>query len=258
MSFERAMPVVFRWEGGYVDHPKDPGGATNFGITHQSLAAWRKQPVTKADVRALTKEEAAQIYRARFWAPVRGDDLPVGVDLVTFDAAVNSGPARGARWTQAAARVAQDGWIGPLTLAALRTMDAASIIKDATDRRLSFVQSLRTWSTFGRGWARRIGDIRATALSWAGQQPSQIRSDALAQETKAKKDAGGAAATGAGGAGSGGAAVVEPSGDPQILVLVVVAIALIAAAVFLASRARARNIVAEQMMVTATRIERNG
>jgi lysozyme family protein len=237
--FHRAIPIILKHEGGYVDHPKDPGGATNFGITHLTLAAWRGRAVTKQDVRQLSKQEAEDIYRARFWQPISADRMTPGVDLVTFDAAVNSGPGRGVRWTQRAVGVEQDGRVGPVTLAAINSTPAATVIKRATDYRLSFMQSLRIWSTFGRGWARRVGEIRATALLWAAEAPALVRADAEEQRTKATKENGAAAASGAGGAGT---AVVEPS-----LALVFVALVLLALTVWLVTRARTHSALAEGM-----------
>jgi lysozyme family protein len=117
-NFAACMAEIFAHEGGYVDHPKDPGGATNMGIMIGTLRDWRGGPVTKEDVRSLTKREAETIYRARYWNWVRGDDLRTGVDLVALDPAVNSGVRRGVQWLQRAVGVAADGKMGPLTLKA--------------------------------------------------------------------------------------------------------------------------------------------
>jgi len=171
-KFDRCMDVTLKWEGGYVDHPRDPGGATNMGITHITLAAWRGRRVTKAEVRALTKAEAKEIYRARYWDKVRGDDLPPGLDLVAFDGAVNSGPRRGAEWLQEALGVTSDGVIGPKTIAAAQAADPAMTINVATDIRLSFLMRLNTWNTFGEGWGNRVADIRANALRMASRGTS--------------------------------------------------------------------------------------
>lgn len=168
-SFEHVLPHLFRHEGGYADHPSDPGGATNHGITRATLAAWRGRAVSKAEVRALTRAEAAAIYRARYWDAVKADLLPAGIDYAVFDAAVNSGPARAAKWLQAAVRVPQDGIVGPVTLAAARTAaaDAARTIGDICAIRLAFLRALSTWPVFGRGWERRVGDVKTEALAMA-------------------------------------------------------------------------------------------
>lgn len=166
-TFDRVMQHLFAHEGGYVDHPRDPGGATNMGITHNTLSAWRGRRVSKADVRNLTKREAMDIYRAQYWNTIRGDDLPAGVDYAVFDAAVNSGPARAAKWLQEIVGVRQDGIVGAITLDAARKMGAAVLVNKFCDRRYAFVRSLSTWNTFGKGWTRRIAEVRAVALDLA-------------------------------------------------------------------------------------------
>jgi hypothetical protein len=100
-NFDRALTLVLQSEGGYADDPRDPGGATNRGITRATLARWRGRPVSKAELRALGRAEAAAIYRALYWDALRGDDLPAGLDIALFDYGVNSGPARAARTLQA-------------------------------------------------------------------------------------------------------------------------------------------------------------
>jgi lysozyme family protein len=166
-SFAASLREVFRHEGGYVDHPLDPGGATNRGITRATLAAHRGRPVSKAEVMALSADEAAAIYRQRYWDAVKGDDLPAGVDLAVFDAAVNSGPGRAARWLQQELGVCVDGVVGPRTLAAARAADARALIARYSRRRLGFLQRLATWRAFGRGWGRRVAEVERAALAMA-------------------------------------------------------------------------------------------
>jgi lysozyme family protein len=163
--FSLCLPLILAHEGGYVDHPADPGGATNLGITLATLSAWRGATVTKADVRALTQKEAGAIYRARYWNAVRGDDLPPGLDLAMFDYAVNSGVGRAAKDLQGLVGAVQDGAIGAKTLAALDGMPAAHLVTRLCDTRLAFLRGLKTWPTFGKGWARRVEETRAAALA---------------------------------------------------------------------------------------------
>jgi len=163
-DFEQAVKIVLEHEGGYVNHPSDPGGATNMGITIATLSDWRGRPVTKQDVRNLTVAEAGEIYRARYWQPIRGDALPPGVDLAVFDFAVNSGPSRSVSTLQRIVGVAQDGIVGPATLAAVARMPAASVILGLCDARMAFLRSLSTWGTFGKGWTARVNDVRTAAL----------------------------------------------------------------------------------------------
>lgn len=179
--FEACLAHVLRQEGGYVDHPADPGGATSMGITHKTLARWRNVSpwwdLPKSAVAHLSHGEAGQIYRAFYWNAVRGDALPSGVDLAVFDYAVNSGPDRAARALQTALGVAVDGQIGPITLAAAAKADMRSIISKICDRRLVFLKSLSTYSTFGRGWASRVASVRAAALAAASTVISTPQGD---------------------------------------------------------------------------------
>ena len=95
-NFEASLAAVLKHEGGYADHPSDPGGATNLGVTRATLTRWRGRPVSKAEIRALTRAEAAKIYRALYWDEIAGDVLPAGLDFAVFDYCVNSGPGRAA------------------------------------------------------------------------------------------------------------------------------------------------------------------
>jgi len=173
-TFGRALSLVLKHEGGYVDHPADPGGATNRGITLATLSTWRGRPVTKAEVKALTETEAAAIYRANYWNVVKGDDLPRGVDLAVFDFAVNSGPARAAKHLQALVGVDADGVIGPKTLAAIRSTKPSDLIRKLTRSRLAFLSGLPTWPTFGKGWRARVLGVEKEALAMAGDASGPI------------------------------------------------------------------------------------
>ena len=168
MNFKSALKHVLVHEGGWADHPRDPGGATMKGVT---LAVFRRhfgENKSKDDLRNITDEQLEQIYRSGYWNKCRCDDLPSGVDYAVFDAAVNSGPGRGAKWLQAAVGATQDGGIGPNTLSKVGEHDPIQVINAMCDRRLSFLRSLSNWSTFGTGWGRRVEGVRATALAMAG------------------------------------------------------------------------------------------
>lgn len=166
-NFSACLAHVLASEGGYVDHPKDPGGATNMGITLATLQEWRGRPIAKADVRDLTRDEAAAIYRAKYWNKVKGDDLPAGLDLVAFDAAVNSGVYRGSKWLQQAIGAAADGVIGPRTLALANAVNTPQAISRSLRARKNFLLSLSTWPTFGKGWSKRLVSVEAAALKMA-------------------------------------------------------------------------------------------
>lgn len=174
--FDICLDEVLRHEGGYADHPSDPGGATNLGITHKTLARWRQVSpwwrLDKAEVRGLQRVEAARIYRASYWDRGKAGKLPPGLDLALFDFAVNSGPDRAIRTLQAELGVVADGQIGPLTLDAIKTRGvrngAGELIDAFCDRRLSFLKRLPTYAVFGKGWSARVAAIRKAALAAAG------------------------------------------------------------------------------------------
>lgn len=167
-NFRAALRLVLMHEGGYVDHPLDPGGATNMGITRRTLAQWRGvKPwwaLPKSQVRELTRREVGRIYRARYWDAVSGDLLPSGVDYAVFDYAVNSGVSRAARALQRVVGARVDGIIGPQTRAAVAKLESASIIRRLVRQRMSFLQRLKHWRTFGRGWSSRVKGVLAKAL----------------------------------------------------------------------------------------------
>lgn len=176
-NFLRSLKAVLAHEGGYVDHPRDPGGATNRGITFAVLKAWRGAPITKADVQNLSEAEAAQIYKANYWDRVKGDDLPFGVDYAVFDFAVNSGVSRSAIFLQETVGVAPDGKIGPITLEAVAQWDSIKLIEALCARRMAFLKRLSTWPTFGRGWSSRVTGVLKLAKDMAialpgGPKPS--------------------------------------------------------------------------------------
>lgn len=146
--FDAAFKALIDHEGGYVNHPKDPGGETRFGITKRSYP--------HLNIRDLTLDDARAIYRRDFWDRLQCDALPLAARFQVFDAAVNSGPGNAVRWLQAAAGVAQDGLIGPATRQAVDAMHPAALVARFNAARLLFMTSLSTWPTFSRGWARRI------------------------------------------------------------------------------------------------------
>lgn len=164
-SYPACLNFTLKYEGGYVNHPNDPGGPTNFGITQNVLAGWRGRPVSSTDVRNMSRDEAADIYRANYWRAVRGDDLPAGVDLVVWDYGVNSGPSRAIKALQKALGVKSDGFIGAATLDAASKADPHTLVIDICAQRQKFVRGLTTYKTFGKGWEKRISACKALALS---------------------------------------------------------------------------------------------
>jgi lysozyme family protein len=165
-DFEYCMRTVLVFEGGKVDNPNDPGGRTNQGVIQRVYDGWRRRKsLPLRSVYQMEDAERDDIYRNQYWAAVRGDDLPAGVDLAVYDGAVNSGPAQAIKWLQRALGVAVDGHIGEATLRALdECTDMDALIEKICARRLAFMQSLRTWGTFGKGWARRVAAVQRAGL----------------------------------------------------------------------------------------------
>jgi len=172
--FMACIPLVLAHEGGFVDNKADPGGATKHGIslryarTRGSLFDLDHNGVVdKADILRVTPEFAAMVYRQWFWADVRGDDLPAGVDYAMFDYAVNSGAGRPIKAVQRLVGVPVDGFIGPQTLTAIQRRPAAALVESIQAERLAFLRSLSTWATFGKGWGRRVEEVRVKAVAMA-------------------------------------------------------------------------------------------
>ncbi|UOF77629.1 lysozyme [Caudoviricetes sp.] len=164
-NYAQALKQVLKYEGGYVDHPKDPGGPTNKGVTQAVYDSWQKsQNLPTQSVRNISDATVAAIYKQQYWDRINGDNLPAGVDFAVFDYAVNSGVSRAAKTLQAVVGVAQDGQIGPATIQATKTYVAMAV----TNKRLAFMQSLSIWSTFGKGWSARIADVKAQIIALVG------------------------------------------------------------------------------------------
>jgi lysozyme family protein len=163
-NFAEALQKVLQHEGGFINHPNDPGGMTNLGCTK---AVWEEHcghPVTEKIMRALTPADVAPLYKRKYWDKIKGDELPSGIDYLVFDCAINSGPGRAAKLLQAAVGAVQDGGIGPKTLAATKVLFPDQLIKDYSERRIAYLMSLEHWDTFGKGWSRRVDDVEKSAL----------------------------------------------------------------------------------------------
>lgn len=168
-SFALALAGVLAHEGGYVNHPRDPGGATNRGVTQTVYDDWRvASGLTERSVRDITDAEVMAIYKKLYWDKVKGDEMPAGVDYAVFDLAVNSGASRAARFLQDALVVVADGKIGPATLSAARSADPRALVDKICDRRMAFLKGLAIFDTFGKGWSRRVEDVRAKAKAMVG------------------------------------------------------------------------------------------
>ncbi len=174
--FDECLAFTLAQEGGYVDDPHDPGGATNLGITLATYRHWDHDPALgPGDVRAMTRQTAAAIYRALYWNALRGDSLQAGVDLSVFDFGVNAGTRRGAELLQQAlgfppARV--DGSVGPETLRAVLAADPATVIGALAERQAGWYRGLAGFDRYGRGWLDRTERRRKAALAMLGSAPS--------------------------------------------------------------------------------------
>ncbi len=153
MNFSEALQHVLKHEGGYIDHPNDPGGETNFGIT----VAVARENGYLGDMRTIPMSVVESIYKRKYWDKVRADEMPESVRFALFDYAVNSGPNAAIRALQRVLGVADDGVLGPMTLAAAQAQ-SAGLGARLNGYRLKFMTELKIWPTFGKGWARRIAD----------------------------------------------------------------------------------------------------
>lgn len=163
-NFDNCLALLLHHEGGYVDHPEDPGGETNHGVTRAVYEQWLGRQVMDGEMKALTHADVAPIYRKNYADRVRFDDLPSGVDWSCFDWAVNSGVSRSAKALQRIVGVTADGAIGPQTLRAVANVEPRKIIEDMHQARQAFYERLSTFKTFGRGWTRRNKETLEQAL----------------------------------------------------------------------------------------------
>jgi lysozyme family protein len=174
-GYEPALARLLVHEGGYTNHPADPGGPTNFGITIHDYRKYVKPNATAADVKAMTVGEAKAIYRAKYWDAQRCDELPAGVDYAVFDYGVNSGIGRSGKVLRRVLKLADNtSTVTDTVIAAARAGEPKALIAAICDERLRFLQSLKTWSVFGQGWGRRVAEVRAAALAMAAPPPVAV------------------------------------------------------------------------------------
>jgi lysozyme family protein len=244
-SYDEALRRLLVHEGGYTDHPADPGGPTNFGITIYDYRKYVKPNATAADVRAMKVAEAKSIYRAKYWDAQRCDDLPTGVDYAVFDYGVNSGIGRAKKVLQRVVGVKADGALGPATMRAIAAHDPKYIIGAICDERLRFLKRLRTWPVFGKGWGRRVAEVKTVSLALAANAPMAAAAAATAQGraiVPASKAAQQGSAAAVVAAGAAAAQQAHQAGHPIWIVACIAGLALGAAAgVWLFWRARRKQ-----------------
>ena len=162
-NYDKCLETILHHEGGYVNHPKDPGGETNLGVTKR---VYEEHGGTK-DMKDLTVEDVAPIYKKGYWDKIKGDELPSGLDLCVFDFGVNAGPGRAAKYLQTMIGSTPDGGIGPMTLKAVAEYveehGLVKAIENYQDARQSYYEKLSTFDTFGRGWTRRVDETTQLA-----------------------------------------------------------------------------------------------
>jgi lysozyme family protein len=180
-NFKDSLQRVLVHEGGWADHPRDPGGATMKGVTLKVYREHYGADKSKDDLRNISDAELEAIYKKGYWDRCKCDQLPSGVDYAVFDSAVNSGPGRGAKWLQGAIGAVQDGGIGPNTLAKVANFSAVDIVNKMCEERLSFLQGLDTWSTFGGGWGKRVAGVRKHGVEMAGGTVAETTPEPIAQ-----------------------------------------------------------------------------
>ena len=176
-NFDRVHPLIAKWEGGYSNDPADPGGPTNFGITQDRLSQARGRQVSAAEVKALPYTEALDIFKRYYWSPLRADDLPIALAIMTYNAGVNSGPSRGARFLQQSlnrqgAGLDEDGEIGPLTIAAARACPNGRRLWLTTPRSMKpITEACRRSRASVAAGSIRLNDIAPQALALAQEKP---------------------------------------------------------------------------------------
>ena len=261
--FEICLPRILKHEGGYVNHPRDPGGATNKGVIQRTYDSYNRQHGRpRKPVKQITDAEVAAIYEANYWKPT-GGKLPIGMDYVAFDAGVNSGPRQGNKWLQRALKVSADGKIGPQTIAAAEGHgNPTQVVKDACGRRMAFLRGLRHWGTFKKGWTRRVTEVEAVATDdiLKGKKVTKTTRRKHAQEESQKavkrkknadKTAGGAAAGGV--AGGGGTLA---SADPVMLIILGIGIGvLVCVAIYMVRKSQIEKARSEAYSNVAKEIE---
>jgi lysozyme family protein len=163
-NWEHSFALMLASEGGYGNHPSDPGGRTNLGVTQRVWEEWVGRDSNEKEMRSLTPEMVKPLYKRKFWDACRCDDLPNGIDYLVFDMAVNAGVGRSAKLLQHCVGVTADGAIGPITITAVKRKDTEELIEKFSEARELFYRGLKTFDVFGRGWLNRVSHSNANAL----------------------------------------------------------------------------------------------
>ena len=166
-NWDSCFNMVMKNEGGFVNNSHDPGGMTNLGVTKAAIEAYLGRTVDVTFMRSLTPDCVKPFYKSHYWDKIKGDQLPAGVDYAAYDLAVNSGTGRAAKYLQEIAGVFADGVIGPKSLEAIKSCDPEQTVDALCDMRLDFLKRLPTFETFGKGWSRRVAEVKDKASGMA-------------------------------------------------------------------------------------------
>ena len=162
-NWPQSFRLMLASEGGFSNHPSDPGGMTNLGVTKATWENWVGRESDEAEMRGLTPEKVEPLYKKKYFDAVRGDELPMGLDYLMFDFAVNAGAGRAIKTLQTAVGVTPDGGFGPMTMAAVQAVNPVDLIERFSQAKEDFYRSLTTFATFGKGWLNRVADVKVKA-----------------------------------------------------------------------------------------------
>lgn len=165
-NFDKCLELLLKHEGGFVNDSRDNGGMTNLGVTIKTWEEWVGHPVSEKEMRSLTPLMVSELYRRKYWNACRADELVSGLDYCVFDVAVNSGVGRAVKLLQQTVGATPDGGFGSITLALVKKaeQDPANVIALFSARRLEFLQTLKSFPVFGKGWSRRVAEVKESAI----------------------------------------------------------------------------------------------
>ena len=161
-NFGHCLDLVLKSEGGWVNHPSDPGGETNLGVTKRVWEEWVGHPVES--MKNLTKDQVAPLYEQKYWRPCYGEVLPRGLDLVVFSMGINAGTGRSIKLLQQSIGCVPDGVIGPTTRGLICSSNTANLISKFSESRREYYRSLKNFPVFGKGWLARVDKEEQEAL----------------------------------------------------------------------------------------------
>lgn len=164
-NFDVTLRTLFEQWGALADHPSDPGGMTNLGVTRHVWERWVGREVPESEMRALTPELVTPMFKATLWDAIGGGELPSGVDVVVFDLAVNSGPRYAVQVLQKLLGAELGGLVNPDMLSRASSADPSKLISDYTEERLAYLRMIPDWITSEEDRTKRVAAVKAVAES---------------------------------------------------------------------------------------------